>query len=196
MAHCLHLILLRQAKVSFLEQVFRPTHLLLTPINMDFQFSALDDYPVQRFSAGEHVLTQGVNTGHLYFLIEGTVEVVKDGVAVAKANEAGSIFGDLSALMHVPHTATVRAVTPVSFQVVHDPADFLEKNPSISLHLCRLLARRLDAMNKYLVDVKQQFTGHDHLAILDSMLDTLMHRQPRERQRPKASTLRDPEVLD
>lgn len=163
---------------------------------MDFLFSALHDLPVRSFQAGDHVLVEGQNTGHLYFLVEGTVEVVKDGVVVARVNEAGAIFGDLSALMKVPHTAAVRAVIPSSFRVVENSEVFLERNPAVTLHLCRMLARRLDAMNKYLVDVKQQFSGHDHLAMLDSMLDTLMHRQPRERLRPKASSLRDPEVLD
>jgi CRP-like cAMP-binding protein len=111
-------------------------------------------------------------------------------------NEPGAIFGDLAALLGVPHTAAVRVVNGSSFHVVADPREFLEQNPSASLHLCKMLARRLDAVNNYLVDVKQQFQGHDHLAMVDGMLDTLMHRQPRERVAPKASTLRDPENLD
>ena len=156
--------------------------------------STLESHPVQHFAEGELVLEQGESTGRLYVLIQGTVEVVKDGVKVAKVNEPGSIFGDLSALLGVPHTAAVRVVKSSSFHVVADPRECLEQNPAVSLHLCQLLARRLDAVNKYLVDVKQQFEGHDHLAMVDGMLDTLMHRQPRERVAPKASTLRDPEI--
>ena len=163
---------------------------------MDFLLTALQAHPVRHYDTGDHVLNQGENTGQLYFLIAGAVEVVKDEVVVAKVKERGAIFGDLSALMGVPHTATVRAVSTATFHVVDEPAEFLQQQPSVTLHLCRMLARRLDSMNKYLVDVKQQFSGHDHLAMLDGMLDTLMHRQPRERQRPKASTLRDPDVLD
>jgi CRP-like cAMP-binding protein len=163
---------------------------------MDFLLTALQAHPVRHYDTGDHVLNQGENTGQLYFLIAGAVEVVKDEVVVAKVKERGAIFGDLSALMGVPHTATVRAVSTATFHVVDEPAEFLQQNPSVTLHLCRMLARRLDSMNKYLVDVKQQFSGHDHLAILDGMLDTLIHRQPRERQRPKASTLLDPDVQD
>jgi CRP/FNR family cyclic AMP-dependent transcriptional regulator len=51
----------------------------------------------------------------------------------------------------------------------------------VTLHICELLARRLDALNKYLVDVKQQFEGHDHLGMVDQVLETLMHRHPRPR---------------
>lgn len=142
------------------------------------------------------MLEQGDCTGLFYILIHGTVEVVKDGVKVARVNEPGAIFGDLAALLGVPHTAAVRALKECLFHVVKNPSEYLERNPVASIHLCRLLARRLDAVNKYLVDVKQQFEGHDHLAMVDGMLDTLMHRQPRERVVPRASTLHEPEITD
>jgi CRP/FNR family transcriptional regulator, cyclic AMP receptor protein len=159
-------------------------------------FSVFQDHPVRQFEPGQTVLGQGDSTGMLYILIEGRVEVVKDGMAVARCADAGAVFGDLSALLAVPHTAEVRTVTAASFYQVTDAAAFLERHPALSLHLCRLLARRLDAVNKYLVDVKQQFSGHDHLAMVDGMLDTLMHRQPRAHVPPKASTLTDPEAAD
>ncbi len=157
---------------------------------------ALHDHPIRHFAAGETVLDQGDRTGLLYVLIEGAVEVAKDGVTVATASEPGAIFGDLAALLGVPHTAAVRAAQDSSFHVVMNPRDFLQENPPVCLHLCELLARRLDAVNKYLVDVKQQFAGHDHLAMVDGVLDTLMHRQPRRRVAPRQSTLRDPEIPD
>lgn len=159
-------------------------------------FSALQDHPVRQFEAGQTVLAQGDSTGMLYILIEGRVEVVKDGMAVARCGDTGAVFGDLAALLAVPHTAEVRTVTAARFYEVPDATHFLEHHPALSLHLCRLLARRLDAVNKYLVDVKQQFAGHDHLAMVDDMLDTLMHRQPRAHVPPKASTLRDPETAE
>jgi CRP-like cAMP-binding protein len=158
--------------------------------------AALRDHPVRHFAAGETVLAQGDCTGLLYFLIEGTVEVVKDDVTVATATEPGAVFGDLSALLGVPHTAAVRAVRASRFHVVTDSRAFLEQTPPACLHLCELLARRLDAVNKYLVDVKQQFAGHDHLGMVDGVLDTLMHRQPRPRVAPRASTIRGPEIAD
>ena len=104
---------------------------------------------------------QAQRTGLLFVLVEGAVEVIKDGVPVATTSEPGAIFGDLSALLGVPHTATVRAVRASSFHVVMNPRAFLEQNPPVCLHLCELLARRLDAVNKYLVDVKRQFEGHE-----------------------------------
>jgi hypothetical protein len=43
-----------------------------------------------------------------------------------------------------------------------------------------ILARRLDSLNRYLVDIKRQFEGRsDHLGIIDEVLDSLMHKHPR-----------------
>ena len=47
------------------------------------------------------------------------------------------------------------------------------------MHVSEVLARRLDALNKYLVDVKQQFEGDDHLSMVDEVLEVLMNRQRR-----------------
>lgn len=163
---------------------------------MSSLLAALRDHPVRHFAAGEIVLDQGACTGLLYFLIEGAVEVVKDDVTVATASEPGVVFGDLAALLGVPHTATVRAMRASSFHVVTDPRAFLEQTPHACLHLCELLARRLDAVNKYLVDVKHQFGGHDHLGMVDGVLDTLMHRHPRPRIAPRESTIRESEIAD
>ena len=157
---------------------------------------ALRDHPVKHFAEGETILAQGGRTGILFILIEGGVEVIKDGVTVATAAKPGAIFGDLSALLGIPHTATVRAVRASRFYVVNDPRAFLEQSPPACLHLCELLARRLDAITKYLVNVKQQFAGHDHIGLVDGVLETLLHREPSRRVQPSESTLRDPEITD
>jgi CRP/FNR family transcriptional regulator, cyclic AMP receptor protein len=157
---------------------------------------ALNGYPSRTFAAGESVLTQGEQTGLLYVLVEGAVEVVKDGVTVATATEPGAMFGDLSVLLGVPHTASVCAVRASTFHLVANPRAFLDQHPAACLFLCELLARRLDAVNKYLVDVKQQFAGQGHLGMVDGALDTLMNRQPRRRIAPRESTIRGPEVAN
>lgn len=148
----------------------------------------LVDLPLRDFAPHEVVLAEGDCTGLLLILVSGEVIVTKDGVEVTRCAEPGAFFGDLSALLGLPHTAEVRAAATSQFRVVENPVEFLESHPRVMLQLCRLLARRLDAVNRYLVDLKQQFTGHDHLGMVDGMLDLLMHRQPRERIRPKIST--------
>lgn len=154
------------------------------------------DCPERSFTPGQIILQQGESTGRLYFLISGTVEVVKDEVRLASVSQSGAVFGEMAMLLHGPHTATVRAVQPCSFYVLENPREFLSKSPAACLHVSDLLAHRIDALNRYLVDVKHQFEGHDHLGMVDGILDTLLHRPARHVIRPKESTIHAAESLD
>lgn len=154
------------------------------------------DREIKRFEAGQIVIQQGDEADRLYLMIEGAVEVLKDDVPVAKSSAPGAAFGELSALLRSDFTATVRAVKPSSFYIIENPREFLQSSPGACMHVCELLARRLDALNRYLVDVKHQFEGHDHLGMVDEVLEALMHRQPGGRVRPKESTIREGQIAD
>ncbi len=137
------------------------------------------NHPIESFQPGDILLEQGQHTGKLLVLLEGEVEVLRDGVRVGKAAQPGACFGEMSVLLHSAHTATVRAIRACRFAVIDDPRAFLTNSPAAALHIGELLARRLDALNKYLIDVKRQYEGHDHLGMVDDVLETLMHRQPK-----------------
>ena len=154
------------------------------------------DHPAQTFVFGECVLEQGTRTGRLFILIEGKVEIIKDGQVVATSSNPGDIFGDLSALLDSPHTTTVRAVKESRFYVVEEARAFLEQNPAVCMHLCELLARRLVSVTTYLAELKQQFAGHDHIGMIDQVLDKLIHRTPRKRIPPRSATAQLPEIAD
>jgi CRP/FNR family transcriptional regulator, cyclic AMP receptor protein len=149
----------------------------------------IQDHEVRRFEPGQIVMEQGAQTNRLYVLIDGKVEVVKDDVRVSTIAEAGATFGEIAVLLKSNHTAMVRALTPCSFHVIENPQELLQTSPAICFHVCVLLARRLDSLTRYLVDVKQQFEGHDHIGMVDEVLEALLHRQPRERVRPRESTI-------
>jgi CRP/FNR family transcriptional regulator, cyclic AMP receptor protein len=111
----------------------------------------LADLPVVKHRAREVVLTAGSKTGGLLFLKSGTVEVVKDGVQIASVNAPGSVFGELA----VPHTADVRTLEQSEFYVA-DGSAILASDPTVALYVAAILARRLDAANRWLVAVKRQ----------------------------------------
>ena len=125
-------------------------------------------------------MAQDSATGPLLVLVEGEVEILRDNVRVAKTAQAGAVFGEMSVLLGCAHTATVRALRPSRFAIIEEPRQFLTSSAAASFHVASLLAKRLDALNKYLVDVKRQYEGHDHLGMVDEVLETLMHR-PRQR---------------
>ena len=143
----------------------------------------VSNHASRQFAAGDVVIEQGEWTGELLVLVSGGVEILRDGMRVAKASEAGAVFGEMSALLGGPATATVRTLEPAVFSVIEKPREFLIGHPEAGLYVAELLARRLDALNKYLIDVKRQYEGHDHIGTVDEVLEALMHR-PRPRPVP------------
>lgn len=133
--------------------------------------------PVRTFAAGDLALKQDEPGHQVLVLLEGQVEVLRDEQRVARAAEPGAVFGEMAMLLGGICTASVRCLTPARFAVIDHPMDFFASSPDASLHIARLLARRIDALNRYLVDVKRQYEGHDHLGMVDTVLGVLVHRQ-------------------
>lgn len=145
---------------------------------MDFSF--LQNLPALSLAAGQVLIEENRPVAGLYFLESGEVEVLKGGTLIAEVYEVGAVFGDMAYLLQTPPTATVRSLTPCSFRHVADPASFFSQHPEVALHMAVILARRLDSLNRYLVDIKNQFKDRsDHLGMIDEVLDALMHKHPR-----------------
>jgi CRP-like cAMP-binding protein len=136
------------------------------------------DTPRSDFPAGATLLVEGGESGRLYVLESGVVEVLRGDTRVALIGDPGSVFGEMSVLLGLPHTATVRALSPVGVHVFDDAEAFLKSRPEIAFYLGRLLAQRLNAATTYLVDLKRQFEGHgSHLGMVGEVLETLIHQQ-------------------
>ena len=143
--------------------------------------SLLQTLPAISCAAGDVLITEGRPSAGLYFLESGEVEVLKGGELIAEVYEPGAVFGDMAYLLGSAPTATVRALTPCVFRHVAEPREYFRKHPDSALHMAVILARRLDSLNRYLVDIKQQFKDRaDHLGMIDEVLDALMHKHPRD----------------
>jgi CRP-like cAMP-binding protein len=135
----------------------------------------------QDCAPGTILLSEGDTSGRLYVLADGMVEVLRGDTQVAVIRGAGSIFGEMSVLLNRPHTATIRAASPVGAFVFEDAESFLKSHPEIAFLLGRLLAERLNAATTYLVDLKRQFEGQgNHLGMVGEVLETLIHLQQEE----------------
>jgi CRP-like cAMP-binding protein len=135
----------------------------------------------QTLPAGTVLLKQGTRSGKLYILLEGTVDVKREETLVATADERGAMFGEMSALLDVPHTANVVARTPVTVYEFADAASFLQSDPAVSLAVARKLAQRLNTVTTYLVDLKRQYAGHsNHLGMVSEVLASLVYQQAEE----------------
>jgi CRP-like cAMP-binding protein len=70
-------------------------------------------------------------------------------------SEPGAVFGELSALLDQPHAADVRALETSQFHVA-DAAALLLQDPLVLLYVATVLARRLDAANQALIELKSR----------------------------------------
>ena len=158
---------------------------------MNLMLDSTAGRPEEAFGPGDVVIVEGAEPGRLLVLVSGAVTVERDEVPFARIDTPGAVFGEMSAVLDKPATATVRATTDVVMRVVDDPIAFLTEQPGVALHVLRTTAQRLDGLTQYLVDVKQQFQDLDgHLGMVDSILDTLVHHQAKPAQPGSA---RDPE---
>jgi CRP/FNR family transcriptional regulator, cyclic AMP receptor protein len=137
------------------------------------------DLPVVRYPAGAEIIREGEVPGVLLVLVEGAVEVSREGTIVAMIDEPGSVIGEMEVLLGGPATATVRSVGGCSFHRSDDPHSFMGEHPGVALAVATTLARRLATITCYLVDLRRQYADRsDHLGMVDVVLDSLTHQQP------------------
>ena len=128
--------------------------------------------PVKTFEPGETVLAAGSTTGQLYILRKGLVEIVRDGLQIATVSEPGAVFGELAVILDKPHTADVRAVERSEFHVAKASA-LLGEDVAALLYVSAMLARRLDAANEVIVEIKRELEPSKRPGALTKALEKL-----------------------
>jgi CRP/FNR family transcriptional regulator, cyclic AMP receptor protein len=114
--------------------------------------------PLATYQAGETVLAAGTKTGRLLILRKGAVTIEKEGTEIAKVTKPGTVFGELSALLNLPHTADVRTLETSEFRVAR--AELLEQDPIILMYVAAILAQRLNLANQAVIELKSQIQLH------------------------------------
>ena len=105
---------------------------------------------------GMSLIEQGGRTGQLYVLKDGELEVVRDGKHVTTVKTPGAVIGEMSVLLDVPQTATVRAVSEVEFFVIDNALEVLRQHPDWLMQIARLLAQRVNATTAQLTAGKDE----------------------------------------
>lgn len=115
--------------------------------------------PTRSFAAGEDVITAGESSGELYVLERGRLSVIRDDIEIATIAEPGALIGEMSVLLGIDHSATVRALAPTTVRVIDNAIAFLERTPLVALHVATLACARLDATSALLAHLKQETAG-------------------------------------
>jgi CRP-like cAMP-binding protein len=120
-------------------------------------------------------MTAGSQTGRLLFLRSGSVEVVKDGIHIANVSAPGSVFGEQAVLLDQPHTADVKTLEESEFYVA-DAQAILAGDPTVALYVAAILARRLDAANRSLIEVKRQLEAGQSPSVIGRMVEKVQEQ--------------------
>jgi CRP-like cAMP-binding protein len=119
----------------------------------------------QMFPAGAVLIAEGGKLNTMFVLRSGELSVSRDGVVVTTIRQPGTIFGEMSVLLDAPHSATVRAVTPVEVFVIPDAVAVLEQRPQLLLQIARLLAKRVSNTTAALVASERSAHHEGHLVL-------------------------------
>ncbi len=91
---------------------------------------------------------------NIYFIIFGTLSVLRDNVEINRLDARDLFFGEMSFLLHKPRNASVAAYTDVRLAELTrwEFSDMLGRFPGLSLLLMRAVAVRLDSLSTDLLD--------------------------------------------
>ena len=116
-------------------------------------------------TSGNTVFREDERGQGLFVLLDGTVEVVKEGgtgeVVVVASIEAPSVLGEMSLITDRPHSATVRARTKCEFRLLTRPQfDRLLQAESLAAYklvatLADVIAWRLNRMDEKFVELSR-----------------------------------------
>ena len=94
--------------------------------------------------AGKVLTRQGAPGREFFVLLEGTVEVDRDGKRITTLRD-GDFFGELALISNIPRTATVTATSPIRALVVvgRDFRRLLAEDASIAVKVLGTMAERM-----------------------------------------------------
>jgi putative ABC transport system ATP-binding protein len=103
----------------------------------------------QVFEPGQLLVRQGEMGDKAYVIVDGSVDILLEraeaGPLTIATRLGRELIGEMALLTNAPRTATVRARERVSALVITSEVFFklIQENPSVSMNLTRILAKRL-----------------------------------------------------
>ena len=120
--------------------------------------------PTRNLGPGEVLIHEGDHGGTLFILESGRLTVERDGVQIATIKDPGAMIGEMSVLLQIPNSATVKADKAATVRVVADALAYLERTPLVALRVATLVCNRLNETSKMLVEMRKEHkdTSSEH----------------------------------
>ena len=132
-----------------------------------------DGRPTRVLGPNDVLVAQGAMGGDLYVLERGRLAVERDGIKLASIATPGALIGEMSVLLGIRTSATVRAEGQATVRVIADAESELANNPALASLVAKLLAARLDATSSVLVELTKQHKGKAELTLLSKVISAL-----------------------
>lgn len=117
-----------------------------------------------QFQAGEVLLKEGTHGGAMYFVVDGTLEVIKQNeegkeVVIAKVTSGQSV-GEMSIIEGIVRSATVRAVTEGSLLTLkrEDFETLLDEYPKIGVKILKGISCSLSMNLRKMSNISAKLT--------------------------------------
>ncbi len=112
------------------------------------------------FENGDLLIKEGNTDTNFYQLMQGRLDIIKNGVQISEISQPGEYFGEMSALLGTPRNATIISKGKSVVKVF--PGDKIQETlinyPDISIQIIGSLLQRLNAASKKLAVI-----GEDHV---------------------------------
>lgn len=135
-------------------------------------------YPEVRLASGEVLIHEGQPAAALYVLVGGALDVVRNGSAISRLTEPGTVVGEMGLLLESTATADVIAAAPSTVYRIDDAERLFDEQPGFARHLAVVLAKRLTRVTSYLSDLHRQFDDRSGtLGLIPTVLEDLLGTQ-------------------
>lgn len=125
--------------------------------------------PTRTLAPGDRLIEAGEAGGELFVLVSGQLAVERDGIEIARISDPGALIGEMSVLLGLDHSATVKALSPVEVRIIEAGLRWLETTPIAALHVATLACQRLDATSALLVELRKSGEGNRETGFLERL---------------------------
>ena len=111
------------------------------------------------FPADHVIFFEGDQSKDVYLLISGEVEALKAGIRIATLDTPGTFFGEMSGLLGIPRSTTIRTRTATHAVRIDQEtfANFLKTFPALNYQLAVMLAERLQKTTENYYGLRSRF---------------------------------------
>ncbi|MFA3781438.1 Crp/Fnr family transcriptional regulator [Melioribacteraceae bacterium 4301-Me] len=99
---------------------------------------------IKAYKQNEIIVKEGDTDQKIFVLISGTVAVYKNNKKISEYSNEGTILGEISPILNIPRTTTLKASSDTELYVYDYPIDeLITLHPDFAIKLLKTIAARL-----------------------------------------------------